>query len=148
MKTIENYQILPVKTVLKEAKFLRENEIEKIKNYVEKNLKYKAIIQLFLTTGVRLAEICTITNEQIEKAINLGEVYQINIIGKGSKLRSIFPPVETIELCKNLKNKGETVIGWQKRRVSNLMRRISKATKISFTAHTLRHTYLSNLARK
>jgi site-specific recombinase XerD len=28
------------------------------------------------------------------------------------------------------------------------MRRISKATKISFTAHTLRHTYLSNLARK
>jgi integrase len=106
--TIEGYKILPNKRRQKEAKFLQDYEVQKIIEYAEKNTKHLALIKLFLTTGCRLSEVSSITKDQIENAVKIGNVYQLNIIGKGAKLRSIFPPIETIELCKNLK--GNTPI--------------------------------------
>jgi integrase/recombinase XerD len=103
---------------------------------------------LFLTTGMRISEVVSLTSEQILNATRIWKVYQLNIIGKGNKLRSIFPPKETLDLCKRIIGKTETILWWKKSRVANLMRRISKETKIKFSAHTLRHTYLSYLARK
>jgi integrase len=70
-KTIEHYKILPVKTVMKEAKFLREEDIEKILNYSKSNLKTFVILKLFLTTGMRISEVVSLTSEQILNATRI-----------------------------------------------------------------------------
>jgi integrase len=102
--SIDNPQkLLYQRPIKREARFLQPMEITKILHYVEKNLKHKAIILLLLTTGLRLSELCSLTKKQLQNAVMIGNVYQINVIGKGKKLRSIFLPVVTWGICRKLK---------------------------------------------
>ena len=132
----------------KEARFLQAMEIAKILRYVEKSLKYKALILLLLTTGLRLSELCSLTKKQIQNAVVVGNIYQINVVGKGRKLRSIFLPRKTRETCIRLKIANTpNLLGFKKQKIQYIIKTIRKATKVKFTAHTLRHTYLSHLAK-
>ncbi|MDR3169167.1 MAG: site-specific integrase [Candidatus Peribacteria bacterium] len=134
------------KPIKKEAQRLTTGEIHKILQYVAKNRKNQAMILLLLTTGLRLSELCSLQKQQFKKAILIGNVYQINVLGKGKKLRSIFLPITTRNCCTSLKSKGSSVLGMKKATVQYRISRIRNATHIKFSAHTLRHTYLSYLA--
>ncbi|MDR0607034.1 MAG: site-specific integrase [Candidatus Peribacteria bacterium] len=130
----------------KEAQRLDRREIHKILQYVAKNRKDQVMILLLLTTGLRLSELCSLQKQQLKKAVLIGNVYQINVLGKGKKLRSVFLPIATRQYCTSLKSKGSQVLGMKKATVQYRIARIRKATQVKFSAHTLRHTYLSYLA--
>lgn len=133
-----------------EAKFLKKEEIlkilEKIKNY---DLKIRTAILLLLTTGTRISEACSITKKHLNKAILVNNNFQINIIWKRKKVRSIFIPTKIFDLCtKNqLLHWAENVIWLNSKQLSNNIRKIKKELKINFTAHTFRHTYITELAK-
>jgi integrase/recombinase XerD len=141
-------KILYRRPIRKEARFLHKEEIESILSYVESHPQHKILILLFLTTGLRLSELCSLTKEQITNAVLVGNVYQINVLGKGRKLRSVFLPFETWNLCKQYRNTTSNLLGLNKYAVQYVISAIRKGTNVKFTAHTLRHTYLSHLARK
>ena len=102
-KTIDPCEILAPKPKPTEARRLMEEEIAEIFKYVENKPKEKALIHLFLSSGMRLAEVASLSWEQIKRATQIGNMYQVNIIGKGSKLRSVFPTVEAVNLCNAFK---------------------------------------------
>jgi site-specific recombinase XerD len=56
--------------------------------------------------------------------------------------------VVTWGICRKLKMANTPyLLGFKKWKVQYIIKTIRKATKVRFTAHTLRHTYLSHLAR-
>ena len=133
-----------------EAKFLKKEEVskilEKIKNY---NLKLRTAILLLLTTGTRISEACSITKKHLNKAILVNNNFQINIIWKRKKVRSIFIPTKIYNLC--LKNQlihwKENIIWLNPDQLSRNILKIKKELKMNFTAHTFRHTYITELAK-
>lgn len=134
-----------------EAKFLKKEDINKILNKIENyNIKIKTAILLLLTTGTRISEACSITKKHLQKAILVNNNFQINIIWKRKKVRSIFIPTKIYELCtKNqLLHWEENVIWLNCAQLSRNIRKIRKELKMNFTAHTFRHTYITELAKK
>lgn len=133
-----------------EAKFLKKEEVskilKKIKNY---NLKLRTAILLLLTTGTRISEACSITKKHLNKAILVNNNFQINIIWKRKKVRSIFIPTKIYNLC--LKNQlihwKENIIWLNPDQLSRNILKIKKELKMNFTAHTFRHTFITELAK-
>jgi integrase/recombinase XerD len=140
--------LLVRKTIKKEAKYLSLSEIQKILAFVSDKPLHQLIILLFVTTGLRLSELCSLTKQQLNHAVSVCGLYQVNVIGKGKKLRSIFLISEVFQLCKQLfLSPSHSLLGLKPWQVHYLIQTIRQATHIKFSAHTLRHTYLSYLAR-
>lgn len=148
--SLDSRRIFTPRKEFVEAKFLKKEEVskilEKIKNY---NLKLRTAILLLLTTGTRISEACSITKKHLNKAILVNNNFQINIIWKRKKVRSIFIPTKIYNLC--LKNQ---LIHWRKNiiwlnpdQLSRNILKIKKELKMNFTAHTFRHTYITELAK-
>ena len=148
---VDPRRLISPKRIDKEAKSLSSRQIARILNVARGSDFFDyVILSFFLTTGVRLAEFCSITREQIRRASPVGEVYQLAVVGKWSKLRSVFPPVHTIRLCREMlsKHTWSRLSPYSYSQVGNRIREISKKSWVKFSAHTLRHTYLSHLARE
>lgn len=148
--SLDSRKIFTPRKEFVEAKFLKKEEVskilEKIKNY---NLKIRTAILLLLTTGTRISEACSITKKHLNKAILVNNNFQINIIWKRKKVRSIFIPTKIYNLC--LKNQlihwKENIIWLNPDQLSRNILKIKKKLKINFTAHTFRHTYITELAK-
>ena len=148
---VDPRRLISPKRIDKEAKSLSSRQIARILNVARgTNFFDYVILYFFLTTWVRLAEFCSITREQIRRASPVGEVYQLSVVGKWSKLRAVFPPVATYKLCEELlsKHKGSRLSPYSYSLIGHRIREISKKSWVRFSAHTLRHTYLSHLARQ
>ncbi len=148
--SLDSRRIFTPRKEFVEAKFLKKEEVskilEKIKNY---NLKLRTAILLLLTTGTRISEACSITKKHLNKAILVNNNFQINIIWKRKKVRSIFIPTKIYNLC--LKNQlihwKENIIWLNPDQLSRNILKIKKELKMNFTAHTFRHTFITELAK-
>lgn len=150
-EVIDPRRLISPKRIDREAKYLTSKQITRILNVARGSDFFDyVILSFFLTTGVRLAEFCSITRSQIRNATPVGEVYQLSVMGKWSKLRSVFPPVATYRLCEEMlsKHTGGRLSPYSYSQIGNRIREISKKSWVKFSAHTLRHTYLSHLARQ
>ena len=148
---VDPRRLISPKRIDKEAKYLTNKQIARILNVARGSDFFDyVILSFFLTTWVRLAEFCSITREQIRRASPVGEVYQLAVVGKWSKLRSVFPPVHTIRLCREMlsKHTWSRLSPYSYSLIGHRIREISKKSWVKFSAHTLRHTYLSHLARE
>lgn len=150
-EVVDPRRLISPKRIDKEAKSLSSRQIARILNTARLHDFFDyVILAFFLTTWVRLAEFCSITRSQIRNATPVGEVYQLSVIGKWSKLRSVFPPVYTYKLCEEMlgKHTGSRLSPYTYSQIGKRIREISKKSWVKFSAHTLRHTYLSHLARE
>lgn len=153
---LENLPVCNAKKILapkfedKEARYFRENELWKILKTIKGADKiFKTAIIFLLTTGTRISEACNITKKQILNALKIENTYQISICGKRNKTRAIFIPEKTWKLCIStfsLHNQ-KSALWLDKQQLTRKIRDFSKKIKIKFTAHTLRHTYLTRLAQ-
>lgn len=135
----------------KEARFFQKKEIEKIKKELKNSdIKIKNAILLLLSTGTRISEVCKITKKQLEKALLINWNYQINIIWKRKKKRSIFIPEKIWKICiKNaMKHEEKNIIGLDPQQLSRAIRKFRKKINIpKFTAHTFRHNFITECCK-
>lgn len=151
LPVINFWQITIKKYTEKEAKYLNEQEEAIILEALQgENLTLRTSIILMLTTGLRVSEATSITKQQLRSAYFFEGIYQIPIQWKGQKTRAIFLPPNTYELCEKLSNKHSwrSVLGMETQSLQQAIKRFSRAIWIKFTAHSLRHTYLTKLAQK
>lgn len=73
--------VLP-KKITKEVIYLENGEIKQVAETI-KNMKFRAIFELFLSTGLRLKEPTSLNRNDIQNG-------EIKIIGKGNKERIVF----------------------------------------------------------
>ena len=133
-----------------EAKFLKKEEVSKILEKIkDQNLKFKTAILLLLSTWTRISEACSITKKHLQKATLVNNNFQINIIWKRKKVRSIFIPTKIFDLC--VKNQlihwSKNVIWLNSNQLGRIIRKFRKELKMNFTAHTFRHTFITELAK-
>lgn len=135
----------------KEARYLNEQEeafvLDKSKDL---RLSIRTSIVLMLTTGLRVSEAAALTKKQLKSAELVAGMYQIPFCGKWWETKPIFLPKATYELCKILseKHKKRNVLGIQTTTIQNQIKKFSNEIKLKFSAHTLRHTYITRLAQK
>lgn len=108
----------------------------------------RLIYEVFLSTGMRLAEVCSLNIEQISE--------KFQIIGKGGKPRTIFLTPEMVGKIKNFvgrSTKGPLFTSNRKGRISRKTiqyhsKRYLKGIGIDekkFGTHSLRHSFLTRV---
>lgn len=131
----------------KEANYLTEEQIHKLLAHPMDRM-IKVAIRLMLSTGMRVAEAHSVTKEQLKNAEKVWELYQISILGKGRKLRSVFVPewvrADCLAYAGANKEKIFEVPIWS---LVIWVSKISKELWFHFSSHTLRHTFLTMLVK-
>lgn len=102
LKDTEEIKTNPAEKINRPIKKNKEKpypEIDMIRSMVNnaKTIRDKAIIMLFVTTGIRVSELTSLTLEQYQNMKGL-ENREITIIGKGDKERTIYINDETKEV--------------------------------------------------
>jgi integrase/recombinase XerC len=136
--------------------FLREDEYMKLLNAAAGNSRGYAILQLFLQTGIRVAELVGLTLSDID--LDQGEML---INGKGSKQRTIYLEKKTTRALKSyltvrLRSFDQHLFlnyqgtGLSVRGVMDIVEKYGKAAGITkkFSCHSLRHTCATYKAKK
>lgn len=152
----------------KEVKFLRLNQIEKLLLAPDINtktgLRDRAILETLFSTGLRVAELVSLNRDQVKISDSTKEL-ELAVVGKGSKVRTVYFSERAVEWTKNYLNKrkdlDEALFINYKRGIekTNTPRRLTtksiedivkKYVKIAglpiiATPHTLRHSYATDL---
>jgi len=136
--------------------FLREDEYMKLLNAAAGNSRDYAILQLFLQTGIRVAELAGLILSDID--LDQGEML---INGKGSKQRTIYLEMKASQALKSyLSVRPQGVdqhlflnyrgTGLSVRDVMDIVEKYGKAAGITkkFSCHSLRHTCATYKAKK
>ena len=151
LEVINHGQITIKKYNQKEAKYLNEEEESKMLEELEyEELKLRWAIMLMLTTGARISEATNLTKQQLRGAEKINGLFQIPIQWKGWTTRALFLPEKTYKICEKIANKHNKrkVLWIEASHIQKMIKTFSKNINIKFTAHTLRHTYLTKLAKK
>lgn len=149
IKVINPEQVIIPKTRIKEAKYLNNEEEKKVMyNLQFEDFLLKVWIMLMIGTGLRISEACNLSKEDLNKTKIVGGFYQIPIQWKGGETRAIFLSEELYILCKQRarRHNKKTILGITNRELARKIQVFSEDIGIKFTAHTLRHTYLTKLA--
>jgi len=160
----EKVKLFPEKRE-KSIKFLNLEQIEKLLDAPDisnpSGLRDKAILEVLFSTGLRVAELISLNRNQI-KIENLNEDLEINIIGKGGKIRPIYLSPRALKVIKDyletrkdddkalfIHYKGPTYKNHRltTRSVENIVRKYVIKANISIQAspHTLRHSFATDL---
>ena len=136
--------------------FLREDEYLKLLNAAAGNSRDYAILQVFLQTGIRVAELVGLTLSDID--LDQGEML---IHGKGSKQRIIYLEKKASQALKSYlavrPRSGDQHVflnyqgtGLSARGVMDIVEKYGKAAGITkkFGCHSLRHTCATYKAKK
>ena len=149
----------------KNIKFLQLEQIEKllaapdISNII--GLRDKAILETLFSTGLRVAELVSLNRNQI-KIDNIDVELEVNVIGKGDKLRPVyFSPraLKAIQDYLNTRKDDEPALfinykgpitkdhRLTTRSVENIVRKyvIKAGISIPASPHTLRHSFATDL---
>lgn len=151
LPVINPEQIAVPKFSLKEAKYLNEEEEKKILEALKwEGLLLRTAISLMLSTGLRVSEACSISKGNLEKAQDICWIFQIPITWKGNKTRGVFLSPKIYEKCmkRGSRHKKTNILWVDTHEVQRIIKVFSQKIGIKFTAHTLRHTFLTKLARK
>jgi integrase/recombinase XerD len=123
---------------------LTEEQVQYLINKAA-NLRDKCIISLLADSGMRLNELATIKQENIEWSN-----YTVTIWGKGNKQRKAPFTKRTVKLLKEwLPNNGLALNIWgvNRRQIQWMLYALEKQTGLKCNAHTFRRTFASNLHR-
>ena len=136
--------------------FLHEDEYSKLLNAAAGNSRDYVILQLFLQTGIRVAELVGLTLSDID--LDQGEML---IHGKGSKQRTIYLEKKASQALKSYlavrpRSVDQHVLlkyqatGLSARGVMDIVEKYGKAAGITkkFGCHSLRHTCATYKAKK
>ena len=143
----------------KSIKFLNLEQIEKLLEAPDVSnitgLRDKAILEVLFSTGLRVAELVSLNRNQI-KIENLNEELEINVIGKGGRIRPVYLSSRALKALKDyletrkdddkalfINYKGPTSTNHRltTRSVENIVTKYVLKANISIPAspHTLRH---------
>jgi site-specific recombinase XerD len=149
----------------KSIKFLNLEQIEDLLNAPDisdlSGLRDKAILETLFSTGLRVAELVSLNRNQI-KLDNLNDDLEINIIGKGNRIRPVYLSPRTLMAIKDyldkrtddeealfISFKGPTSQEHRltTRSVENIVRKyvIKAGISIPASPHTLRHSFATDL---
>lgn len=129
---------------IKMPRILFSQQIDLLKNYYQDKRNY-LIIFLFLNTGIRISKLANI---QIEN-INLKEK-TIYLKVKGGFYRNIFINTKTMYLLKEYigsRTEGN-LFNLKRRQIHNIVTKPMKESDIKGSAHTLRHTFATEMYKK
>lgn len=149
----------------KSVKFLTLEQIKKLLDAPDHShpvgLRDKAIVEALFSTGLRIAELVSLSRDQFEAIWNKSD-FELGVIGKGSRPRTVYFSERALEWLKAyLKTRGDNdkalFINYrgrtkdERRLTARSIERIIKryATKAGVplftTPHTLRHSYATDL---
>ena len=128
----------------KTPNFLSSAQIEGLLNYY-KDKRNRLIIFLFLNTGIRISELANIRIENI----HLSEKY-IEIKVKGGFYRSVYINELLRKLIKEYvaDKKSGLLFNLKRRQIHNIVTEPMKALGLKGSAHTLRHTFATQIYMK
>ncbi|MFA7295136.1 MAG: tyrosine-type recombinase/integrase [Candidatus Paceibacterota bacterium] len=161
----EKIKLIKEKTE-KSIKFLNLEQIEKLllapDITSEIGLRDRAILEVLFSTGLRVAELVNLNQDQI-KINNLNDDLEINVIGKGGKIRPVYLSPRSLKALKDYletrKNDGEKALfinykgpkaalrRLTTRSVENIVKKYVLKSGISIPAspHTIRHSFATDL---
>jgi site-specific recombinase XerD len=122
---------------------LNEDEVEYILEQA-RNVRDRAIISLFVDSGIRLNELVNIRLDDID-----WESQTVMIMGKGNKQRKALFTERTASMLKqlNMDNEHGNIWGMTRRGIMIMLYRLHKQTGLPSNPHTFRRTFASNLHR-
>ena len=131
-----------------EAHYLTEEQVHTLLEY-DMDEGIRVSILLMLSTGMRISEALSLTKNQLKKAELVEGLYQVSVIGKCRKLRSVFIPQDIVAYslqyaCNHTKDQILDLPYWK---IQQKLKKITKDLGFYFSAHTLRHTYLTFLVK-
>ena len=125
-------------------RYLTSCQIESVLSYYKDKRNY-LILFLFLNTGIRISELVNIKIENI----NLKDKY-IYLKTKGGYWRNVFLNDKLIELLKDYigdRTEGN-IFNLKRRQIHNIVIKPMREYEIKGSAHTLRHTYATQMYKK
>lgn len=157
ISTLDPKQIRPPKLVRREVIFLTKEEIETFLSTIKltrlNDLRFRALVEVILGTGMRISEVLSLNR----KSINW-ETKEANIVGKGNKQRRVFFTDRSLEwIRKYLERRCDAheaifITSGDPRRLTpgdiwRFFKRHRLKSKIDkkITPHILRHTVATNL---
>jgi len=157
INTLDPKQIRPPRIKTREVIFLNKEEIETFLATIEtkrmNDLRFRAVVETILGTGMRISEVLSLTRKQIN-----WKDKEAKIIGKGSKERRVFFTDRALEwIRKYLEKRIDTheavfITSGDPRRLTTgdiwrffKRHRIKSKINKKITPHILRHTVATNL---
>jgi site-specific recombinase XerD len=157
IKSLPAERIELAKTSDRQLDLINSSELKRLldspKGEELKSLRDKAILELFFSTGLRLAELCSLNRESIDFKKD-----EFSVRGKGDRVRIVFLSEKAKESLKNYLNKridinealfvnmraGERLTP---RSIERIIGHYAVAAGISkkVSAHTLRHCFATDL---
>ena len=149
----------------KTVKFLSLEQIDKLLCAAEPKdatgIRDRAILESLFSTGLRIAELCSLTTEQFQNIKNKDDL-ELGIIGKGGNPRTVYFSHRALEHIKkylslrnskekalfiNFRNKEGSGTGLTARSIERLVKKyaILAGVPVFTTPHTLRHSYATDL---
>jgi len=149
----------------KHVRFLTFEQLEKLfeipKTSTPQGLRDRAILEVFFSTGMRIAELTALNREQI-KIPKTGQELELGIVGKGGRGRTVYFSERALScLDKYLKSRSDDskalFINYRRRKDSPFRlssRSIEKMIKryallaglpITTTPHVMRHSFATDL---
>lgn len=152
----------------KAIKFLQLEEIERLLLAPDKNkiigIRDRAILETLFSTGLRVAELTSLNREQLKIKKDTADL-EISVVGKGSKIRTIYFSARAIKYLRIYLNKRNDIdkalfinykpgiekTGLSRRlttkSIEDLVKKYVKIAglPIMVTPHTLRHSFATDL---
>lgn len=147
-------KVKKIKTDKVRKKAFTAKELEELKLNC-KNIRDRAVIELLISTGCRVSELCSIDLKDID--FNKRE---INIMGKGSKERTVFisePCMLYLELYLHTRNDGNQALFVSKRKpysrigkdgIERMIRELGRLCNIKAYPHKFRRTLCTMLINR
>jgi integrase/recombinase XerD len=137
--------------------YLSNEEVERLRNCINihkfAGLRMRTLIEVLLTTGLRISEALSLNRTPFE----LGST-EVDVVGKGGKMRTIFFPEATVNWIRRfVRYRGDDFSAvfvttgiprrWDRNDLSKYFKELKWKSGIDkpLTPHILRHTYCTNL---
>jgi site-specific recombinase XerD len=149
----------------REVRFLNIEQLEKLLSApnvsTTSGLRDRAILEIFFSTGMRIAELVALNKEQIKIKPSMEEL-ELSIVGKGSRIRTVYFSKRSLywlqkyletrkdkekALFINYRSKKNTSLRLTSRSIEKMVKKydVLSGIPLTTTPHVLRHTFATDL---